>query len=65
MAYITTQYCNKCEKELNFYNGKCPNCTERKRREEIAAWQALTVEEKLLDIHKRLLKLEAGPQTYA
>jgi hypothetical protein len=30
----------------------------------MAAWQAQTVEEKLLDIHKRLLRVEAGPPKY-
>lgn len=61
---IQRQYCNTCEKELNFRNGKCPDCAERERREAVAIWQSKTVEEKLLDLHKRLLKLEAGPPTY-
>ena len=30
----------------------------------MAAWQAKTTDEKLLDIHKRLLKLEANPASY-
>lgn len=64
MAYISREYCNKCEKEVQMVNHRCPTCAVRESRQEMAAWQALTVEEKLLDIHKRLLKLEAGPQTY-
>jgi hypothetical protein len=45
-------------------NGKCDHCSERERREVMAAWMAKTTDEKLLDIHRRLLRLEAGPPTY-
>ena len=65
MAYLHTEYCKECDCTRTFINNRCPQCGERKQRMEMAAWQALTVEEKLLDIHKRLLKLEAGPQTYS
>lgn len=65
MAYISQEYCNFCEQETQFINRKCIACACREVRQETAAWQALTVEEKLLDIHKRLRKLEAKPATYA
>lgn len=65
MAYLSRQYCSKCEKEVDLINGKCVACACREVRQETAAWQALTIEEKLLDIHKRLRILEAKPQTYA
>lgn len=45
-------------------NGKCNDCRDREYREAMAAWQAKTTDEKLLDIHKRLLRLEAGPARY-
>lgn len=64
MAYITTKYCTTCDRDTSHTNGTCNNCRERIRREEMAAWQAKTVEEKLLDLHKRTLKLEAGPARY-
>lgn len=58
MAFVQQKYCNHCDCVRSFINHVCPQCEERKRRIEIAAWQALTFDEKLLDIHKRLLKLE-------
>lgn len=64
MAYITTKYCTTCDRDTSHTNGTCNHCRERIRREEMAAWQAKTVEEKLLDLHKRTLKLEAGPARY-
>lgn len=46
-------------------NNKCTVCVERERREYMAAWKAKTTDEKLLDIHKRLLSLENNkPITY-
>lgn len=65
MARISQDYCNKCSQETQHINNRCVPCAVRETRQEMAAWQALTIEEKLLDIHKRLLKLEAGPQKYA
>ena len=65
MARISQDYCNKCEQQTQHINNRCVTCAVRENRQEMAAWQALTIEEKLLDIHKRLLKLEAGPQRYA
>lgn len=58
MAYIQEQYCKACDCVRSFINNVCPQCEERKRRTEMAAWQALTSDEKLLDIHRRLLALE-------
>lgn len=64
MALIMNQYCNYCHAEVAHINGKCKNCSTREYRESIAAWQAKTVEEKLLDLHLRLQRLEAGPTRY-
>jgi predicted ATP-dependent serine protease len=64
MAYVREQYCRHCEAEKTHTNGKCNTCREREHREAMAAWQAKTTDEKLLDIHKRLLRLEAGPAQY-
>jgi hypothetical protein len=64
MALVKTDYCRVCEKVTRHINMKCSDCAERERREAMAVWQAKTTDEKLLDIHKRLLKLEAGPPTY-
>jgi predicted ATP-dependent serine protease len=64
MAYIRDEYCPHCEAEKMHTNGKCNDCRAREHREAMAAWKAKTTNEKLLDIHKRLLRLEAGPPTY-
>ena len=64
MALITTEYCRECEAYVLHTNGECVHCTERKRRVELALWQSKTTDEKLLDLHKRLKSLEAGPIRY-
>ena len=64
MVYLTTEYCVECETTLQMCNGKCPKCEERKRRVDIAAWQALSTDEKLLDLHKRILELEKPEPRY-
>ena len=64
MALIQYKYCDVCESVKMHTNGHCDDCWERKRREALAAWKAKTVDEKLLDLHKRMLKLEAGPPTF-
>lgn len=65
MAYVSREYCDECEQEVNMINRRCPECSTRQKRREMAAWQALTIDEKLLDIHKRLLRLENRNDTYA
>jgi hypothetical protein len=65
MAYIRDEYCHRCEKETQHCNHKCTNCAEREYRERTAAWNALTTDEKLQDIRKRLEDLERGPAQYA
>ena len=58
MAYITFGYCKKCEAQTQYVNGYCCACLQREEREKIAAWNALTVEEKLQDLRRRVDKLE-------
>ena len=64
MAFIQMKYCSRCEKETQHCNGVCPVCSERSERERIALWNALTVDEKLSDLRKRVEKLERGPTLY-
>lgn len=64
MAYIQQEYCHECERETLHCNGKCPDCSAREYREQTAAWNALTTDEKLQDIRKRLEALERGPARY-
>jgi len=64
MALIRFEYCHHCEAQTQHTNNKCDECRSREHREAMAAWKAKTTDEKLLDIHKRLLRLEAGPPRY-
>ena len=61
MAYLNTEYCHRCERDTPHINGECGPCSERESREKIAAWNALTTEEKLIDLRKRVEHLEHGP----
>jgi len=61
MAFIQSKYCEHCEKETQHCNGVCEVCAERFERERIAIWNALTIDEKLCDLRKRIEKLERGP----
>lgn len=58
MAHVEFKYCEKCVETTNHVNGKCALCSDREYRQKIAAWKALTTEEKLLDLMKRIERLE-------
>lgn len=64
MALVRDDYCHPCAAQRRFLNGKCVTCSDRKRREELAAWLSKTADEKLLDLHRRVQVLEAGPARY-
>ena len=64
MALVQQEYCPKCEKETQHVNRVCVYCGDRERRKKIASWNALTVNEKLQDLRRRVEKLEAGPLRY-
>lgn len=65
MAFIRMEYCNSCEKETQHCNGVCPTCYEKSERIRIAKWNDLMADEKLVDLRKRIEKLERGPAMYA
>lgn len=58
MAHVEFKHCEKCVGTTNHINGKCTVCSDREYRQKIAAWKVLTTEEKLLDLMKRIEKLE-------
>jgi hypothetical protein len=64
MAYIENKYCYFCEKFSSHLDGVCPICRERGNRERIAAWNTLTVDEKLQDLRRRVEALERPEPTY-
>ena len=64
MAFVNFKYCSKCEIETNHTNDKCDTCRDRARRERTAAWNALTTDEKLQDLRRRVEGLERGPMRF-
>ena len=64
MAFINDSYCPHCERVTQHVNMGCVVCNERKERERIATWNALTTDEKLSDLRKRVEGLERGPTIF-
>ena len=64
MAVVENKYCPKCEKVEYFCNGTCNSCRSDKYIQETAAWNALSVDQRLQDLRRRIEKLEQGPPTY-
>jgi len=64
MAYIRTKYCYTCEKSTQHVNHKCDDCEARKFSLTLDGWRSLPMEDKLVDLHLRLLSLESGSQIF-
>lgn len=64
MAFINDSYCCRCERVTSHINGGCSICNERNERERIGKWNALTIDEKLSDLRKRVESLEQGPMRF-
>ena len=64
MVMIKEMYCDRCEKKTLHNFMMCRECEQRACREKVAKWNALTVDERLKDIRKRLEKLEERPARY-
>lgn len=64
MAFTETKHCDTCCTVRQHTNGKCNDCHTREERAAMAAWVSMKKSERLLDLHKRLLRLEKGPPTY-
>lgn len=52
MAYVSENWCPLCVRETLHWDNVCRPCYERTRREKAAAWEALTVDEKLRDLKR-------------
>lgn len=61
MALIGSEFCVPCGKTTQHVNQKCVDCLDLAQRVEIATWAAKTTDQKLMDIHLRPQRLEAGP----
>lgn len=63
MALIRNEYCSDCKQATSHVNGSCSPCVIRKqeldRIAEKARWDALTLEEKVEDINRRLKAVES------
>lgn len=68
MAYISHEPCNRCGSVQQFINHECCGCVRAAFTARLEKWNAQTTEEKLLDLHLRMLRFEAaalpGPKTY-
>lgn len=68
MAYITHEHCPKCGSVQQCINGNCCGCTSAAFTARLEKWNSQTVEEKLLDLHLRMLRIEGSavppPQRY-
>ena len=64
MAFVEQKLCPVCETVTHHCNGKCSNCTDRKNRERLHAWRAMSYDDRLEDLRKRVESIEAGPPRY-
>ena len=64
MVQVIDKWCTRCCKDTRFANGRCVECTDALKRAQIAAWNALTVDQRLNDLRKRVEKLEAGRHVF-
>jgi hypothetical protein len=57
---LTRRFCPKCSRITEHHNNKCERCTKADSMAALLHWQALSIEEKLLDLHTRLLRIETS-----
>ena len=62
--HIENKLCHDCDIERLHRNGKCSYCMEKAHRLERARWMALTPDEKIEELLKRIAILERGPLQY-
>ncbi len=64
MVRAIHQRCDQCDAFTMHHDGGCVVCAERERRVERAKWLALTDNEKIEVLLKRIEVLERGPTRY-
>ncbi len=64
MALVESKFCNKCEKYVVHTNNKCNLCHQKERQEYLLRWNAMSDEDKFIDLRKRIEQLEAKPIRY-
>ena len=58
MVFLSEEWCEHCGQTTQHHNSQCAECSDRLRREEIAAWNAKTVDERLNNLRQRVERLE-------
>jgi len=58
MLLAEHKHCSNCAQSTMHHNGKCTHCEANRVRAEEAAWAAQSTDAKLLDLHRRIKKLE-------
>lgn len=56
--YLSFSYCHVCGKETFHADGNCSDCAKKASEEALEKWKSKTLEEKLLDLHLRLKRIE-------
>lgn len=64
MVMAQHTWCRTCDADTLHHNGKCTICAERIRRKKRAVWVALTPDEKIEKLLKRIEALERNPIRY-
>ena len=64
MVMARHQWCRKCEAETLHHNNRCTQCMDREKRVARGKWNALTNEEKIEALLKRVEQLEKSPIKY-
>jgi len=64
MARISRKHCAVCDSDQTFVNGRCGACKKKKTGEEEEKWSAMSVDDRLLDLHRRVKQLEQGPRRF-
>lgn len=64
MAYSSKEFCPVHKKDTLHVNGKCRLCQEEKEERSLREWEAMSLKNKLRDLHLRIKNLEKGPMKF-
>jgi hypothetical protein len=64
VAHIDDEFCVKHKRVTTHVNGKCSLCQQEKEEKALKEWEARPLDEKLLNLHMRLKKIEENPTDF-
>lgn len=64
MALVNEEWCERCQKNVFYTNGKCNICADKKNKERIRMWEAQDIETKITNLRERIEGLERGEARY-